>query len=59
MKTDLGQYGPWLLHGADMGIPLGVEGSWDDVMRVIGRAHTMLHEKGVVRIQTDIRVGSR
>ena len=28
-------------------------------MTVIGQAHTMLHEKGVVRIQTDIRVGSR
>ena len=35
------------------------EGSWTDVMTVIGQAHTMLHEKGVVRIQTDIRVGSR
>ena len=28
-------------------------------MRLIGQAHVMLHEKGVVRIQTDIRVGSR
>ena len=28
-------------------------------MRVIGQAHCMLHEKGIVRIQTDIRVGSR
>ena len=28
-------------------------------MTVIGQAHTMLHEKGVIRIQTDIRVGSR
>ena len=37
----------------------GVEGSWEDVMRVIGQAHCMLHEKGIVRIQTDIRVGSR
>ncbi|KAH0350865.1 hypothetical protein KCU81_g2328, partial [Aureobasidium melanogenum] len=36
-----------------------VEGSWDDVMRVIGQAHSMLHENGVVRIQSDIRVGSR
>lgn len=35
------------------------EGSWDEVMKVIGRAHSMLHEKGIVRIQTDIRVGSR
>ena len=36
-----------------------VEGSWDDVMRLIGQAHSMLHEKGALRIQTDIRVGSR
>ena len=36
-----------------------VEGSWDGVMRLIGQAHMMLHEKGIVRIQTDIRVGSR
>ena len=28
-------------------------------MRLIGQAHTMLHQKGIVRIQTDIRVGSR
>lgn len=28
-------------------------------MRLIGQAHTMLHEQGIVRIQTDIRVGSR
>lgn len=35
------------------------EGSWDEVMKVIGQAHAMLHSKGVVRIQTDIRVGTR
>lgn len=28
-------------------------------MRLIGQAHTMLHKNGVMRIQTDIRVGSR
>lgn len=28
-------------------------------MRVIGQAHSLLHENGVVRIQSDIRVGSR
>lgn len=38
---------------------MGAEGSWDDVMRLIGQAHFMLHKKGIVRIQTDIRVGSR
>ncbi|KAI9766474.1 MAG: hypothetical protein M1839_004895, partial [Geoglossum umbratile] len=36
-----------------------VEGSWDDVMRAIGQAHTLIHQKGIPRVQTDIRVGSR
>ena len=36
-----------------------VEGSWEEVMRVIGQAHVLLHEQGILRIQTDIRVGSR
>ncbi|CAI7658828.1 Cell wall biogenesis protein Ecm15 [Penicillium freii] len=36
-----------------------LEGSWDQVHQVIGQAHTILHQKGVVRIHTDIRVGSR
>jgi len=35
------------------------EGSWDEVTRVIGQAHALLHGKGVVRIQSDIRIGSR
>ncbi|PNS20418.1 hypothetical protein CAC42_5868 [Sphaceloma murrayae] len=36
-----------------------LEGSWTQVMTLIGQAHGMLHAKGVVRIQSDIRVGSR
>lgn len=40
-------------------IALCTEGSWDDVTRLIGQAHTILHDKGIVRIQTDIRIGSR
>ena len=28
-------------------------------MRVIGQAHSLLHTQGIVRIQSDIRVGSR
>ncbi|OCK85611.1 hypothetical protein K432DRAFT_317992 [Lepidopterella palustris CBS 459.81] len=36
-----------------------VEGSWDEVMKVIGQCHAMLHTNGVVRIQSDIRVGTR
>ncbi|KAK6527018.1 hypothetical protein TWF281_010214 [Arthrobotrys megalospora] len=36
-----------------------LEGSWEEVTKVIGQAHTLLHNQGVVRIQTDIRIGSR
>lgn len=36
-----------------------VEGSWDEVMRIIGQCHAMLHANGVVRIQSDIRIGTR
>lgn len=28
-------------------------------MKIIGQCHSMLHANGVVRIQSDIRVGSR
>ena len=28
-------------------------------MRVIGQCHAMLHQNGIGRIQSDIRVGSR
>ncbi|KAM3073708.1 UPF0045 protein M15, variant 2 [Clarireedia jacksonii] len=36
-----------------------VEGSWDEVMRLIGQAHTLVHQNGVLRVQTDIRAGTR
>ncbi|TVY15080.1 UPF0045 protein ECM15 [Lachnellula arida] len=36
-----------------------VEGEWDAVMKLIGQAHTLVHQNGVVRIQSDIRVGTR
>ncbi|RMZ81640.1 hypothetical protein DV737_g2382, partial [Chaetothyriales sp. CBS 132003] len=36
-----------------------LEGSWDECMKVIGQCHQMLHARGVARIQSDIRVGSR
>jgi uncharacterized protein YqgV (UPF0045/DUF77 family) len=29
------------------------------VTGVIGQAHGMLHEQGVVRVHTDLRIGSR
>lgn len=36
-----------------------VEGDWDDVMGAIKRCHEVLHEMGVVRISTNIRIGTR
>ncbi len=39
--------------------PIGPEGPWDDVMRVIGQAHALVHSNGVVRIQSSMRVGTR
>lgn len=35
------------------------EGSWDEVFKVIGQAHSLVHQTGVVRIQTSMRVGTR
>jgi len=28
-------------------------------MQVIGQAHSLLHSQGIVRIQSDIRIGTR
>ncbi|KAK0661172.1 YkoF-like protein [Cercophora samala] len=36
-----------------------LEGSWDDVFRVIGQAHSLVHQSGIVRVQTSLRVGTR
>ncbi|KAF7116483.1 hypothetical protein CNMCM5793_004771 [Aspergillus hiratsukae] len=36
-----------------------VEGPWDQVVQVIGFAHTLIHQEGVPRIQTDIRIQTR
>lgn len=36
-----------------------VEGSWDDVMKVIGQAHSLVHAQGVLRVQSSMRVGTR
>ena len=57
MSDDFITYLTTKLRGARLKIR--AEGAWDDVMRIIGQAHFMLHKKGIVRIQTDIRVGSR
>lgn len=36
-----------------------VEGSWEDVTRAIGRAHQHLHDQGIPRVHTSIRIGTR
>ena len=36
-----------------------VEGDWDTVFAAIRRCHDVLHEMGVPRISTQIRVGTR
>ena len=36
-----------------------LEGSWDNCMRVIGQCHSLVHSNGLVRIQSDIRIGTR
>lgn len=45
----------WTMHSAGTTL----EGSWTAVTSIIGQAHQLLHDQGVVRIQTDIRIGSR
>jgi uncharacterized protein (TIGR00106 family) len=47
LKTHLHAYGT------------NVEGEWDEVFAAIRRCHETLHEMGVVRISTSIRVGTR
>ncbi|KAH8689471.1 YkoF-like protein [Talaromyces proteolyticus] len=36
-----------------------IEGPWDQVHQVIGWAHSLLHQQGTARIQTDVRVSTR
>ncbi|EJT73205.1 hypothetical protein GGTG_10054 [Gaeumannomyces tritici R3-111a-1] len=36
-----------------------VEGSWDEVMKVIGQAHAVVHRGGCQRVQSSLRVGTR
>lgn len=35
------------------------EGSWDQVVQLIGFAHTLTHQQGIARVQTDIRIETR
>jgi uncharacterized protein YqgV (UPF0045/DUF77 family) len=43
----------------DVDLTYITEGTWDEVMRLIGQAHTLVHQNGVLRVQTDIRAGTR
>ena len=36
-----------------------IEGEWDEVMAIIKRFHETLHENGVVRISSNIKIGTR
>jgi uncharacterized protein (TIGR00106 family) len=36
-----------------------IEGKFEDVMRVIGQAHTLLHKNGTARVHTNISISSR
>jgi uncharacterized protein (TIGR00106 family) len=36
-----------------------IEGEWDDVMAAVKRCHEALHEMGVPRISSSIRLGTR
>lgn len=36
-----------------------IEGPWDEVMELIGQLHVRVHEMGIFRVQSDIRVGTR
>jgi uncharacterized protein (TIGR00106 family) len=43
------------LHSAGTSI----EGPWDEVMGLIGLLHQHVHDMGILRVQSDIRVGTR
>jgi uncharacterized protein (TIGR00106 family) len=36
-----------------------VEGPWTDVMNLIGNAHMEMHDQGVQRVHTDVRITTR
>ena len=36
-----------------------IEGEWDDVMSAIKRCHQVIHEMGVPRISTALKIGTR
>lgn len=53
-----------VLHGAGLEVELhangtNVEGDWDAVMAALKRCHEVLHEMGVPRIHTIVKLGTR
>jgi len=36
-----------------------IEGEWDEIMAALKRCHEVLHEMGVPRIATNLRLGTR
>lgn len=36
-----------------------IEGEWDDVMALVKECHTLLHNKGIKRLFTSIKIGTR
>ncbi len=36
-----------------------IEGEWDEVMGAVKRCHEVLHEMGVPRVATNVRIGTR
>jgi len=36
-----------------------IEGDWDEVMQAVKRCHEVIHEMGVPRISTTLRIGTR
>ena len=43
------------LHSAGTAI----EGPWDEVTSLIGQLHEYSHERGILRVHSDIRIGTR
>ncbi|KAH7042259.1 hypothetical protein B0J12DRAFT_674425 [Macrophomina phaseolina] len=36
-----------------------IKGDWTEVMNIIGQAHTLIHDSGVQRVHTDVRIETR
>jgi uncharacterized protein YqgV (UPF0045/DUF77 family) len=47
------------LTDSDSGYGTNLEGTWSQVSKAIHDCHAALHEKGILRIATDIRIGTR